>query len=71
MTPETKAAIIYFSLFLLVGSGMIIHGFNLKRRKLNSSNNNSESIANNGPLLIVVGALMILWQAYELYEKLV
>ncbi len=70
MTPEIKAALTYFALFLLVGCGMIIQGYNLKKKKSESPFNTNETTSNNGPLLMVIGVLMIVFQAYELYEKI-
>ena len=70
MTPEVKAAITYFLIFVLVGVGLIVQGFNLKKTKVDSPVESKESKSETGQILIIIGAVMIIWQAYELYQKM-
>jgi hypothetical protein len=71
MSPEIKAAIIYFAIVFLAGCAMIVQGYNLHKNKLDSLNSITESKGNLGPIFMFVGALMITSQAYELYEQLI
>ncbi|TKB44102.1 hypothetical protein [Thalassotalea mangrovi] len=71
MTPEVKAAITYFMLCFIASCGMIIHGYNLKKNKVTLPTEDSGDKAQIGQLLIVIGVLTLVWQAYELYLKLI
>ena len=70
MSVEEKAAVIYFLVFVLVAVGMILQGINLKKTKLDSITESEGSKQTKGQLLILVGSILIIWQAYELFEKL-
>ena len=70
MSPEEKAAITYFLIFALVAIGMIIQGINLKKTKMDSVTESANSKQASGQSLILFGAFLIIWQAYELFKKL-